>query len=267
MPELPEVETIRRQLNEGIAGEEIAQVEVREGKNWVGDSSQVIGRKVAGIARQGKYLFWRFEDGSGLQVHLKMTGRVVINSTWYETAPHTRVVIRFKSGKIVYYWDTRKFGYLRYEKRVGEAEENLKKRLGPEPWKVGEKELLSKLKKTSRTIKDVILDQSILAGVGNIYANDGLWDAGIDPRRRAKSLTLRECQQLLSALKKVMEKGLMTGGASDNSYVDARGQKGKYQDHFLVYGKTKGVCPKCERNLLYVKIGGRGSWYCESCQK
>lgn len=267
MPELPEVETIRGQLDKELRGEEIVEMEVRDRKVFVGEEQELIGEKIKQITRVGKYLFMYFESGKGIVMHLKMTGRLVINDTWYETAKHTRVIITMKSGRKLYYWDTRKFGYLRVENEIGVEEKKIREKLGPEPWKIEKEALLGKFKKTGRTIKDVILDQRIIAGVGNIYANDGLWKSGINPHRKASSLTLTETGKILTSLRTVMERGLRTGGASDNSYLDAYGKKGHYQEEFLTYGKTKGECVKCGRKLTREKIGGRGTWWCEYCQR
>lgn len=267
MPELPEVETIKRQIQQEIVGEVITHLEVREEKIVMGERELIKGKKITGISRRGKYLFVKFEDGSGIQIHLKMTGRLVLEDSWYEGAKHTRVVITLKSGRKVYYWDTRKFGYIKVERDIQEAEEKVKRKLGKDPWEMSDKELYIKLQKTGRAIKEVILDQSIIAGVGNIYASDALWKAGIDPRRSAKKFTHRECKKLLVGIREVMGRSLAIGGASDNTYRDFLGKSGAYQDEFLVYGKTKGRCPKCKRELIYLKIGGRGTWRCEKCQK
>lgn len=268
MPELPEVETVRRQLAEEVVGERVVAVEVRQEKSYLG--AREIGEEVAEVRRRGKYLFIAFESGAGLAVHLKMTGRLVISKPGqqfdYETAKHTRVVMRLASGRALYFWDTRMFGYVHYLPAIGEAEEKVKNKLGPEPWEITQEELYRKLQKTGRTIKDTILDQSMLAGVGNIYANDGLWKSGILPQRRSRDLSKQEVGKLLRSLREVLKKGLSTNGASDNSYVDAYGEKGAYQNEFLVYGKTKGECPQCGRELNYGKVGGRGTWWCDKCQ-
>lgn len=267
MPELPEVETIRGQLEKELKGEEIVEVEVRDRKVFVGEEKGLIGEKIKEITRVGKYLFMYFESGRGLAIHLKMTGRLVVDDTSYKDAKHTRVVATMKNGRKLYYWDTRKFGYLRVENELGEVEKKLREKLGPEPWKIETKALLGRFKKTGRTVKEAILDQSLIAGVGNIYANDGLWKSGIKPQRKANSLTIKETGKLLTSLRSVLERGLRTGGASDNSYLDAYGKKGSYQDEFLTYGKTKGECNKCGEKLSYGKVGGRGTWWCESCQR
>lgn len=256
MPELPEVETIRRQLSSILVGKRVVNIEIREEKSYLGPVS--IDKVVAGMGRVGKYLYFDFDDGSMWEVHLKMTGRLVWDREEYDRAKHTRVVIGFECGKL-YFWDTRKFGYIKVVKE--------RVRLGKDPWEITEIELLGKLQKTGRSIKEAILDQKMLAGVGNIYGNDGLWSAGIDPRRKANSLRLTEVAKLRASLCRVLARGLATGGASDNSYVDAYGKRGSYQDEFLVYGRTGEPCNKCEMALKRIVVGGRGTWICEGCQR
>lgn len=266
MPELPEVETIRRQLAEQILSAELVGIEVRHPRCFAG-VTQVGGEKIVAVERVGKYLFIHFESGRGLAIHLKMTGRLIIDVELYETMPHTRVIVHLADGRKIYYWDTRMFGYVKVMERVGEEVERVKAKMGKDPWEITETELMRKLKKTKRAVKEVILDQSLLAGVGNIYANDGLWEAGIDPRRKASSLRQTEVKKLLTSLRKVMERGLSTGGASDNSYVNALGEKGSYQKEFRVYGRTNEPCYRCGQKLKRVVVGGRGTWVCEECQK
>ena len=273
MPELPEVETIRRQLSHSIAGEVIEGVEVRNPRCYVG-VKMMKGEEIKKVERKGKYLLIYFtrrntSAGSvqgGWVVHLRMTGRFVVDDEWYETAKHTRVVVRLVSGRNMYYHSTRMFGYIQAESDMNEVEKKLEIKLGPEPWEISESEWKKRLSKTKRKIKDAILDQHLIAGVGNIYANDALYLAGIRPQRVADSLNGKEVVRLLSAIKSVMERGLELNGASDNSYVDALGKKGEYQNEFLVYGKTKGKCPECQCQLEYGKVGGRGTWWCGQCQ-
>jgi formamidopyrimidine-DNA glycosylase len=267
MPELPEVETIRQQLEVGLVGVTISSVEVRTPKIYVGDQTKIGGEKIVQVARVGKYLFIYFESGKGLAIHLKMTGRLVLDVAEYADLPHTRVVITLQNGRHLYYWDTRMFGYIRAVEDIASEHAMLKQKLGPEPWDLSDTDLLRKLQKTGRAIKEAILDQSLLAGVGNIYANDGLWLAGIDPRKKANSLKLSEVKKLRACLCQVLERGLATGGASDNSYVDALGKRGTYQNEFLVYGRTGEPCNNCGRELKRVVVGGRGTWVCEECQK
>lgn len=267
MPELPEVETIKRQLETELVGAEVVDVEVRKEKCWIGDKQLVVGEKIVGIERVGKYIFFKFASGRGLQIHLKMTGRLVLDDSFYETAKHTRVVLNLQDGRKIYYWDTRMFGYVRLENDLELTMDNLRKKVGPEPWDLSDREFLRKLQKTGRAIKEAILDQKIIAGVGNIYGNDGLWKAGIDPRRVAKSLTLKEAAKLRASLCQVLERGLATSGASDNTYRNFYGGTGSYQNEFLVYGRTGEACSKCGTTLKRIMVGGRGTWICEGCQK
>ncbi len=266
MPELPEVETVRKQLEQEILGAQIESTVVREEKIFIGNYNELSGKKITKVGRVGKYLFVYFQGDSGLVIHLKMTGRLVLRDPWYESANHTRVVINLVDGRKIYYWDTRKFGYLKLHNDLSSTHTQLKVKLGPEPWDISDIDFMRKLQKTGRSIKEVILDQSILAGVGNIYANDGLWLAGIDPRRKAKSLKQSEAKKLLQSLCTVLERGLVVGGASDNTYRDFYGGRGGYQDEFLVYGRTGNPCNKCGLALKRVVVGGRGSWVCEKCQ-
>lgn len=265
MPELPEVETIRRQLSEHITGAMIESVEVRDIHCYEG-SREIKGEKIEQVERAGKYLFVHFASGRGLQVHLKMTGRVIIDLGNYDTLEHTRVVLKLVDGRRIFYWDTRMFGYIKVAEDIRKQELGIREKMGPEPWEISDIDFLRKLQKTGRAIKEAILDQSLLAGVGNIYASDGLWLARINPRRKSKTLSLSEVKKLRASLCRVMERGLATGGASDNSYVNALGQRGSYQNEFLVYGRTGEPCHNCGRALTYLKIGGRGSWMCENCQ-
>lgn len=264
MPELPEVETIRQQLEKELVGDSFTSIEVLDPKVFVGEESSLVGEKVAHVGRVGKYLFVHFESGRGIGIHLKMTGRLLINAA---REKHTRIITTLASRRVLSYWDVRKFGYWNVIGNSAESEEIVKKILGPEPWNVTHIQLLLKLQKTKIAIKDVLLDQHILSGIGNIYANDALWLARINPQRSANSLRLTETRKLLKSLRTVLERGLTVGGASDNTYRDLYGGRGGYQNEFLVYGRTGQPCNRCSNTLVYTRIGGRGTWYCDTCQK
>ncbi|MCE7897948.1 MAG: hypothetical protein DPW11_03200 [bacterium] len=261
MPELPEVETIRRQLADSVVGAVVVGVEVRRASCYIG-RELLSQEKIEKVARIGKYLFLHFESGRGFVIHLKMTGRMVIDVASYDKLPHTRVVIKLKDGRRLYYWDSRTFGYVKYVEDIELEHERQKRKLGPDPWEMSEARFFTLTSQHMRPIKNLILDQALLAGVGNIYANDGLWEAGIDPRRMAKNLTKKESDMLLASLRLVMERGLITGGASDNSYVNALGEKGSYQDEFRAYKRTGKPCLRCRKKLERIVVGGRGTWVC-----
>lgn len=275
MPELPEVETIRRQLSECVRGAVITNIEVRRVNCYLGGDLRQY-EEIERVERIGKYLYIYFVSGRGFAIHLKMTGRLVIQSQIinsqilkldYETAKHTRVVISLDDGRKIYYWDARTFGYVKYVDDIKNEHERQKTKLGPDPWEISEEKFFVLVKKYKRPIKNLILDQALISGVGNIYANDGLWEAGVDPRRAASSLRRTEATKLLLGLRKVMERGLATGGASDNSYVNALGEKGGYQEEFRVYKRTGKSCLRCGKKLVRIVVGGRGSWVCKGCQK
>ena len=266
MPELPEVETIRRQLADSVVGAVVVGVEVRRDNCYIGN--ELLGEeKIEKVARTGKYLFLHFESGRGFVIHLKMTGRMVVDVASYDKLPHTRVVISLADGRRLYYWDARTFGYVKHVGDMAAEFRRQQSKLGPDPWETSEQDFYKLMQRYHRPVKNLILDQALLAGVGNIYANDGLWEAGIDPRRMAKSVTRTESDKLLASLRLVMERGLLTGGASDNSYVNALGQKGSYQDEFRVYKRTGKPCLRCGKKLERVVVGGRGTWVCTECQR
>ena len=274
MPELPEVETVRSQLEREIIGATLVKITVRDARCFEGEmlsDSQLISE----VLRLGKYLFVKFESGRGLQIHLKMTGRLILEDANkkiksseldYDKAIHTRVVLQFADQRKIYYWDTRMFGYIKSMPYISRAYLKIKSQLGPEPWDINDTELLRKLQKTGRTIKEAILDQGLLAGVGNIYANDGLWLAQINPTRKANTIKLSEVKKLRESLCIVLERGLETGGASDNTYRDFYGGIGRYQNEFLTYGRTGEPCNRCGSNLERIVVGGRGTWVCSKCQ-
>ena len=277
MPELPEVETVRKQLAKEVVGSKIASIEVREAKIFIGNPKELYRDTIVKVGRIGKYLFVYFKSKMGLIIHLKMTGRLVINSQIlnspilklmnYESAPHTRVVITLADGRKIYYWDTRKFGYLKLVDDIHDEYLKLGEKMGPDPWKITEIELMRKLKRTGRSIKETILDQNVLSGVGNIYANDALWLAKINPQKKSNILTKTEVKKLRESLHAVLERGLATNGASDNTYRDLYGKPGFYEDEFLVYGRTEEPCNRCGTKLKRIVVGGRGTWICAKCQK
>ena len=265
MPELPEVETIRRQLVGTVSGAVVTGLVVRRVSCYVGGELKEL-EIIKEVSRVGKYLYIHFNSGRGFAIHLKMTGRLVVNVDDYDTLPHTRVVISLGDGRRVYYWDARTFGYVKYVDDIKGEQERQKVRLGPDPWEISEEKFFDLIKKYKRPVKNLLLDQALISGIGNIYANDGLWESGIDPRRTSSNLSKIESKKLLHALRMVMERGLITGGASDNSYVNALGQKGSYQDEFRVYKRTGKPCLRCGKKLERIVVGGRGTWVCKECQ-
>ncbi len=282
MPELPEVETIARELDKVLPGKKIVGVEVRRAKSFVGNSKELVGVTIDRVDRRAKMTIIGFRSfDKVLVVHLKMTGQLIYLSgnhrvvgghptpDWVADLPskYTRVIIEFSDGAELYFNDLRVFGWL---KLMSVAKfEGVANKLPPD---VTAKEFTldyfsQVLAKSGRAIKLVLLDQGKFGGVGNIYANDALYLARIDPKRKAKDLSKIEAEELYGAVKKVINLGIKYGGASVDKYVDAAGVGGKYQEHFLVYQKDGTKCKRDGTIIKKIKIGGRGTYYCPGCQK
>jgi len=284
MPELPEVETIRRQLERVVKGQRVRRVKVGHKKSFRGKVGEVEGKRIRGVGRRAKMLVVELEKGKNLLIHLKMTGQLVYESKkgrtvgghptsdWVKKLPskHTRVVMELEKGKL-FFNDMRVFGWIKVVDNEGLMREF--KDLGPDVNRAEftVKHLKEILESSGRAVKLILLDQKKLAGVGNIYANDGLYCAGVDPRRSGKEVVKdgAAVKRLFRCLKRVIDKGIKYGGAtaSDDSFVNAVGLGGKYQKHFLVYEKKGKKCRRCERKIKKVKLGGRGTYFCPGCQK
>jgi formamidopyrimidine-DNA glycosylase len=284
MPELPEVETIRKQLGRVLVGQRIKKVEVKREKSFKGSVKQVVGKKIIGIGRKAKLLVMGLSGRLNLLIHLKMTGQLVYQRQggrrvigghptrdWVGELPskHTRVIFELDKGRL-FFNDMRVFGWVKVVDRT-ELEKELEK-YGPDVIDkgLGEDKFFELLQKSGRAVKLVIMDQSKMGGVGNIYANEGLWCAQVKPQRVAKELDKKEASRLLECLRQVVEQGIKYGGAtaSDDNYVNALGLGGKYQEHFLVYEQEGKKCQRrgCQGRVKKVKLGGRGTYFCPKCQ-
>jgi formamidopyrimidine-DNA glycosylase len=267
MPELPEVETIRMQLSKHVVGQTVTAIESFHKKSLIGDPQNVIGRKITVVKRYGKMLVMELTGDYCIAIHLKMSGQLIMNA---KPEKHTRVKIKFDNGEVLIFNDQRIFGWVKIITNYELSNTNYVKNLGPEPWDISDTDFFDKIKIRNRPIKLVILDQEIITGVGNIYANDALWEAKIDPRIKAKMIKPEDCQTLRSAIVKVLKEGIKYGGSTgaDQKYVNLEGKPGKYQDHFRVYDR-KGE--KCLRNdggeIQKISLGGRGTYFCPVCQK
>jgi len=284
MPELPEVETIKRQLDKELVGKKIKLINVLRDKSFSGDMSDVLGRAIRRVSRRAKVVEVEFaKSESVVIIHLKMTGQLVYVDDkkrlvgghpaidWVGRLPssHTRVIWEFDDGSKLYFNDMRVFGWMRVVKRDWYEEE--KKRKAPD---VIDKEfdfdyLKSVLKKSGRAVKLVLTDQEKIGGVGNIYANDALYLSKIYPGRKANSLTDIEIEHLRKAVVEVINKGIKYGGSSaaDEKFVNTLGQKGRYQEHFLVYERSGKECSRDGGLIKKIRIGGRSAFYCPECQK
>jgi len=288
MPELPEVETIKLGLQKYLVGHKIKDVQISVPKIFQGSAKQIIGAKVPDIKRIGKGLIIELDNGYVFTVHLKMTGQLVFRDkatqelilskkVGGETLPskYSHVIFSLDKGAKLYYNDLRRFGWIKVLKKNELKDVAFFKEMGPEP-KVGEdlagKELTleyfkNTIQKGNLPVKLILMDQKRIGGIGNIYANDALFLAGIDPRRKGKSISEEEARKLFEAIHEVIKKSLNYGGSSDENFVNVLGQEGNYQNHTLVYGKKGEKCSICGGIIEKIQLGGRGTYFCPKHQK
>lgn len=263
MPELPEVETIRKKLIPYIVGKKITKIEVLNPKNFIGKVDDVIGKEVIGLSRIGKYLAIELSGELFLNIHLKMTGQIFIHKKYKEPDSNTRIIFHFDDESVMFFNDMRKFGYVKVDTK--KEKQYFVDLLSSD---FSFEYLSSKIKKTKKSIKAFLLDQEIVAGLGNIYVNDALFLAGILPTRTTNSLTKNEIDKLYRSIIFVINEGVKMGGATakDKGYVQPDGGHGKYQNFFKVYSREGQKCLDCDSKVVRIKQNGRSSFYCEKCQ-
>ena len=243
MPELPEVETIRRQLDQKIVGKKLN------------------GKKIVGVRRRAKILIIDFSGGSSLIFHLKMTGQLIYNG---QETPYTRKVFRFSDGSKLVFNDMRKFGWWREVKDA----KTMEKSFGPEALEIDLGTFRDNLKKRPNAkIKPLLMDQKFIAGIGNIYSDEILFASRVHPLRRVKTLKDREIRLIQQNIKKILQKAVKLRGTSERTYVDAYGQKGSYLKQLKVYQKEGEKCPRCGAIIKRIKMGGRSAHFCPKCQR
>jgi len=265
MPELPEVETIKRYLERDIKGKKIKAVKILNKKSFLGKKNKILNSKILKIERAGKILIIRL-DNSYLVFHLKLTGQLLYLKSLenLENNRYTRVIFVLDKGFLVFN-DARKFAWVKVLDN-NDLEKELSK-LGKEPFEINFEYFKNIFSKTKRPIKLVLMDQTKIAGIGNIYANEALFLGKIHPLKPANKLKDKEIKNLLCAIKKVIQKAIKLQGTSFRFYVKPDKSKGNYQEEFLVYQRKGEKCLRCKNKIEYIKIGGRGSFYCPSCQK
>src|SRR3954452_5583643 len=272
MPELPEVETIRRQLEPEVRGKAIAELEVLDPR-WTRPlppaevAEPVRGRRIESLGGRGKYLLLRLEGGDTLVMHLRMTGNLLLCDQGGPDQPYLRARIRLEGGRELRFTDARRFGeaFLLGSEAL---EERFRGRLGVEP--LSEEFTPAELGRTASgsraPLKSFLLDQARLAGVGNIYADEALFRAHLHPLSPAGSMREEHLLALRDGVVAALEAGLHGGGASIDDYRDARGERGSMQDEFLVHRRAGEPCPRCGETICRIVVGGRSTYYCPSCQ-
>lgn len=273
MPELPEVETVRVGLEPNVVGRTFEDVDIRDFRltrpfEPAEVAAELQGERVTAIDRRGKYLIVRFESGLVLLVHLRMTGSFSHAGGGDEADPYARAVVRLDDGSDVIYRDVRRFGTW-LVLRADELGPYLDARLGKEPLgrAFSANVLAGRLESRRAPVKAALLDQTTVAGVGNIYADEALWRARIDPRRPARDLDLDEVKALHRGIREALRAGIRRQGATLRDYRRPDGSSGAMQNEFKVYGRDGEPCLRCGAPLEKTRIAGRGTWFCGSCQR
>jgi formamidopyrimidine-DNA glycosylase len=273
MPELPEVESVRRQLEPALVGRRFERVTIDDARlvrpyDPAEVAAELQGERVAAIERRGKYLIVRFDSGRVLLIHLRMTGSLLRSPGGsLPDDPHRRAVVKLDDGSDVAYRDVRRFGtWLLLE--PGEAGPYLGARVGDEPLdalftaaRLGER-----LAGRRTSLKAALLDQRTLAGMGNIYADEALWRARLNPLRPAASLDRAELRRLHRAIRAALEQGLARQGSTLRDYRLPDGGGGSMQDEFRVYGRGGEPCDRCGTPIARTQVAGRTTWFCPTCQ-
>jgi formamidopyrimidine-DNA glycosylase len=275
MPELPEVETVARGLHREIAGQKILSISL--GKTDFIDNPDVLerelpGRTIVRVERYGKFMLLRLGPANGaavhgetaLLVHLGMTGALMPRPVSEPHAKHTHVVMALSDGRELRYVDPRRFGRMAYLDGAVLAQEL--QRFGADPLDVGLPEFVRRIQRRKARVKALLLDQSVLRGVGNIYADESLWKARIHPAQLGSRLKPAQVRQLYSALQKILQKAILLRGSSISDFVDAGGVPGEYQQHHRVYGRQGKPCPRCKTTIRRIVVAGRSSYFCPNCQ-
>ena len=287
MPELPEVETVVRGLNRLILKKKITQVKHDWPKSFPNLEKDVndfmIGAEIFKVQRRGKAIIIKLNNGWALVTHLRMTGQIVYrgeenwgaghpNDDFLNDLPNksTRVEIDFEDQTKLFFNDQRKFGYMKLLPEPEIEELSFFQKLGPEPLEDNFTVEIFKerlLRKKNSLIKPTILDQSVIAGVGNIYADEALWRAKIHPETRIKDFSNVDFKNLHESIRFVMNKSIEKGGSTDRNYVNADGSRGNYLEYAAVYHKNGQPCKRCGTEISKIRVGGRGTHFCENCQK
>jgi formamidopyrimidine-DNA glycosylase len=274
MPELPEVETIRRQLEPALRGRRIESAEVLDAR-WTRPAPPaeveraLAGHRIEQVERRGKYLVLRLDGGRALAMHLRMTGNLLLEpGPQTKQLRHLRAVIKLEGGGRLLFTDARRFGHAVILDGDG-LDDYFAARLGVEPLSQAlTAEELCRLAAGRRApLKSFLLNQTGIAGIGNIYADEALHRAALHPLSPAGSMKAEDCERLREGIVATLEAGLRSGGASVDDYRDARGERGAMQDEFLVHTREGEPCPRCGAEIRRIVVAGRSTYFCPSCQR
>ena len=289
MPELPEVEVVKRSLINKTQNSIIKAVKINDGRlRYKIDAIQIkkiIGLRLIKILRRSKYLLFFFNKDIVMLVHLGMTGKffytnkknVKYKTSFYydinkdQDPKHDRVIFNLSKNKKLIYNDVRKIGFIKLLKKYNLKRISHLKNLGPEPLNKEFNFFYFKnfIKGRNRSIKDILMDQKFVSGLGNIYVNEILFFSGIKPSKKTENLSNLEIKKILKFTKKILSKAITLGGSSIRDFSSGSGKKGSFQQHFMVYGRKGENCrnKKCKNNIVKIILGNRSSFFCAKCQK
>lgn len=271
MPELPEIETLARQFRDRLQGTSFSGVQVLRASmvrpSGAPLQESICGRRVQDIARTGKFFAMTFEGGHRLWFHLGMSGQVVVSAGRPRGISHIHLLLELSDGKgVLYYRDPRRFGKVLFQPAGGPLPVSLR-RVAPDPFQMSAAEFADRYRGRKARIKSLLLDQHLVSGLGNIYADESLFRAGIDPRKRANRLKRERLEGLHGRVCELLKEALTLGGSTIGDYRHLDGKHGGFQEMHRVYGRERQACPGCGAPVRRVVISGRSSYFCPVCQK
>jgi len=272
MPELPEVETVARDLRPLLVGRTITAVtrsKLKLRNPWwpAGEKAYLIGQRVLAIHRRAKYLRVELTGGGCLLVHLGMTGQFTVVPASAPTETHTHFVFELDDGKQLRFRDARRFGSVELHASDTAAAATLDSQLGWEPNDIDPVEFTTGVRSSKRALKARLLDQTFVAGIGNIYADESLFRAKIHPETRGVKVSIAGCDVLRIAIQQVIAKAIESRGSTIRDYVGGSGLRGGFQHEFAVYGRTGEACVSCATTIQVIRVAGRSSHFCPKCQR
>ena len=274
MPELPEVEVITRGLTPHVMGQTFLSLSFSNKKLRVTlpkteARALLQGATVIGVARRAKYITISMDNGALLVIHLGMTGNLGIFPKGSKRAKHDHVRFLMDNGMELRYNDTRRFGSIRVFATMGREQEEFFKNMGPEPFSddFSGEYLSQRAHGKSKPIKNFLMDSHIVVGIGNIYANEILFAAGVNPTRAVDEISLSNWQRIITKTQKILTQAIAAGGSTISDFVNSSGEKGYFQLSLQVYGRKGENCPKCDAPIIKTNMAGRATFFCSKCQK
>lgn len=271
MPELPEVETVVRDVRPWLVGRRFVTLTVGPQllrrpwqPQWTG---AILGTRVVALRRRAKWILGELDTGAQLVIHLGMSGQLTTTDADRPLPDHTHFVFHLDDARQLRYRDVRRFGSVELFADAAAVQTFLAERVGPEPEALNASTFHAAIRASSRTIKAILLDQRIAAGVGNIYADEALHRAGVHPQRRGQTLTLAETERLREAIATVIAFAIEHRGSTIRDYLGGTGQRGGFQHEFRVYGRTGEPCTTCGTAIMMLRVAGRASHFCPRCQE